>query len=37
MNEKKCANYFQVDRSSVLNRLDNGKELDGWTFAQLPL
>lgn len=33
----KCANYFQVDRSSILNRLDNGKELDGWTFAQLPL
>lgn len=29
-----CANYFKVDRSSIQNRLNNGKELNGWTFIQ---
>jgi hypothetical protein len=29
----KCARYFNVDRSSIQNRLDNGKDLDGWTFT----
>lgn len=28
----KCANYFGVDRSSVTNRLGNGKVIDGWTL-----
>lgn len=32
----KCANYFNVDRSSILYRLDNDKELDGWTFTKEP-
>lgn len=32
-----CANYFNVDRSSILGRLNNGIKLDGWTFTQLPL
>lgn len=32
-----CANYFNVDRSSILSRLNNGNKLDGWTFTQLPL
>lgn len=32
-----CAKHFNVDRSSIINRLNNGKELDGWTFIQLPL
>jgi hypothetical protein len=29
-----CANYFKVDRSSITNRLNNDKNLDGWTFTQ---
>ncbi len=29
-----CAEHFDVDRSSILNRLNNGKDLDGWTFTQ---
>jgi hypothetical protein len=29
-----CAKRFHVDRSSIVNRLDNGKDLDGWTFTQ---
>lgn len=33
----KCAAYFNVDRSSIQNRLNNGKELDGWTFTQASL
>lgn len=33
----KCADHFKVDRSSIKNRLNNGKNLDGWTFTQLPL
>jgi hypothetical protein len=28
------AKHFNVDRSSIMNRLNNGKELDGWTFTQ---
>lgn len=32
-----CADYFNVDRSCILNRLNNGANLDGWTFTQLPL
>lgn len=32
-----CAGHFKVDRSSIVNRLQNGKQLDGWTFTQLPL
>lgn len=32
-----CAKHFQVDRSSILGRLNNGKDLDGWTFTQMPL
>lgn len=30
-----CANHFKVDRSSIKNRLDNGKDLDGWTFVSV--
>lgn len=30
-----CADHFGVDRSTVLGRLDNGKEFDGWTFTKL--
>lgn len=30
----RCASHFGVDRSSVIYRLNNGKELDGWTFIQ---
>lgn len=33
----KCAKHFDVDRPSILNRLDNKKDLDGWTFTCLPL
>ena len=32
-----CANYFSVDRSTVLSRLNTDKDYDGWTFTQLPL
>lgn len=32
-----CAKHHDVDRSSIMNRLDNGKDLDGWTFTSLPL
>lgn len=32
-----CAKCFNVDRSSIIGRLSNGKNLDGWTFSQLPL
>lgn len=32
----KCAQHFDVDRSSIQNRLINGRNLDGWTFTQLP-
>jgi hypothetical protein len=28
-----CAKHFDVDRSTIWNRLNNGKELDGWTFT----
>ena len=28
-----CARFFNVDRSSISNRLNNGKELNGWTFT----
>lgn len=28
-----CASHFEVDRSSITNRLNNGKTLDGWTFT----
>lgn len=27
------AKHFNVDRSSILSRLENGKDLDGWTFT----
>lgn len=27
-----CARFFNVDRSSITARLNNGKELNGWTF-----
>jgi hypothetical protein len=33
----KCAADFNVDRSSISSRLNNGKTLDGWTFSELPL
>lgn len=29
-----CAKHFNVDRSSIVSRINNGKELDGWTFTQ---
>lgn len=32
-----AAKHFNVDRSSVMSRLDNGKNLDGWIFTQKPL
>lgn len=32
-----CAKYFQVDRSSIMGRLSNGRTLDGWSFIELPL
>jgi len=32
-----CAARFNVDRSSILHRLNRCKELDGWTFSELPL
>ena len=28
-----CANHFNVDRSTILNRLDTDKTLDGWIFV----
>ena len=28
------AKHFNVDRSSIVTRLNNGKDLDGWTFTQ---
>lgn len=31
-----CSNHFNVDRSSILNRIDNGKTLNGWTFSSKP-
>lgn len=33
---RKCSDHFNVDRSSILNRLDNGKNLNGWTFSTQP-
>lgn len=32
----KCARYFGVDRSSIVNRLNQLKDLDGWTFTASP-
>lgn len=32
-----AAGHFRVDRSSIMNRLNNDKELDGWTFTLMPL
>lgn len=32
-----AAKHFNVDRSSITNRLNNGKDLNGWTFTQKPL
>lgn len=32
----KCAEYFNVDRSTILNRLDTVKILDGRIFKKLP-
>lgn len=29
----KCSEYFNVDRSVILSRLDTGKDYDGWTFT----
>lgn len=31
-----CAKYFKVDRSSIINRLDKAKDLNGWTFTNCP-
>ena len=31
----KCAKHFSVDRSSIVGRLGNNKELGGWTFSTL--
>lgn len=28
-----CASHFEVDRSSITSRINNGKTLDGWTFT----
>lgn len=33
----RCAQHFNVDRSSIVSRLNNGTDLDGWTFIQMPL
>ena len=32
-----CANHFDVDRSCIQSRLNNGKDIDGWTFVSQPL
>lgn len=31
----KCASYFGVDRSSISNRLDKPKDLNGWLFSSV--
>lgn len=31
-----CANYFNVDRSRILRRLNSNIDYDGWTFTHLP-
>lgn len=28
-----CASYFNVDRSTIFGRINNGKDLGGWTFT----
>ena len=35
---RSCADYFEVDRSSIINRINKGNDLNGWTFCfqQLP-
>ncbi|MGG4591765.1 HNH endonuclease [Pseudomonas aeruginosa] len=30
-----CASHFNVDRKSIVARLDNAKDLDGWIFTSL--
>jgi hypothetical protein len=32
-----CADYFSVARFSIVVRMKSGRDLDGWTFAQLSL
>lgn len=30
----KAARFFNVDRSSIISRLNNGRDLDGWVFSK---
>jgi hypothetical protein len=30
----KATRFFYVDHSSIITRLENGKDLDGWMFSK---